>query len=147
MVNKKLSDKVIEELKEHSKAHKGGMRGKHMKNMLKFMKEGDTFKKAHTKSKKLDNKEDNTDYTYKEQFNKKYGFKKGTAHSATEIAKLAGIKYSNAKKIIKKGEGAYKSNPQSVRPNVKSATQWGYARLYSAVMGGAAAKTDKDLLK
>ena len=65
MVNKKLSDKVIEELKEHSKAHKGGMRGKHMKNMLKFMKEGDTFKKAHTKSKKLDNKEDNTDYLRK----------------------------------------------------------------------------------
>jgi len=34
-----------------------------------------------------------------------------------------------------------------VRPQVKSATQWGIARLYSAVMGGKAAKVDKNELK
>ena len=55
--------------------------------------------------------------------------------------------FKNAKKILKKGEGAFKNNPKSVRPGVKSATQWGYARLYAAVMGGRAAKIDKDLLK
>jgi len=85
--------------------------------------------------------------TYKQKFNKKYKFPKDASHSISEIAKLSGISLSNAKKIVKKGEGAYKTNPQSVRPNVKSATQWGIARLYSAVMGGAASRVDKDLLK
>lgn len=85
--------------------------------------------------------------TYKQQFNKKHGFPKDTPHSIKEIAKLSKIRFSNAKKIVEKGEGAYKTNPQSVRKNVKSATQWGIARLYSAVMGGKAAKVDKDLLK
>ena len=41
-------------LREHSKVHKGGMRGKHMRNMIKFMSQGDTFAKAHSKAKKLD---------------------------------------------------------------------------------------------
>ena len=85
--------------------------------------------------------------TFKEKFNKKYGFKKDKSNSIKEIAKLSGIKYSNALKIVKKGEGAYFSNPSSVRPQVKSARQWGIARLYSAVMGGKAAKVDRDLLK
>tara|TARA_R100000654_G_scaffold50368_1_gene76545 strand:- start:1983 stop:2183 length:201 start_codon:yes stop_codon:yes gene_type:complete len=49
-----LTEKQMEKLKEHSKLHKGGMRGKHMKNMIKFMKEGDSFTVAHNKAKKLD---------------------------------------------------------------------------------------------
>jgi len=85
--------------------------------------------------------------TYKNKFNKKYGFKKNESHSIKEIASKSGIKYNNALKIVKKGQGAYKSNPQSVRPQIKIATAWGYSRLYSAVMGGKAAKIDKDLLK
>ena len=85
--------------------------------------------------------------TYKEKFNKKHGFPKDKSHSVREIAKLSGISYGNAKKIVDKGEGAYHSNRGAVRKNVKSATQWGIARLYSAVMGGKAAKVDKDLLK
>ena len=85
--------------------------------------------------------------TYKEKFNKKYGFPKEKSHSVRDIAKISGIKYSNAKKIIQKGEGAFYSNPSSVRPNVKSPTQWGIARLYSAVMNGKASRIDKDLLK
>ena len=84
--------------------------------------------------------------TYKNKFNKKYGFKKDDSHSIKEIAKLSNIKYRNALKIVKKGEGAYYSNPSSVRPNVKSARQWGVSRLYSAVGGGKAATIDKDLL-
>ena len=43
-------------LKEHSKLHQGGMKGKHMKNMVKFMNKGDTFSNAHNKAKKLDSK-------------------------------------------------------------------------------------------
>lgn len=98
--------------------------------------------------------------TNKQKFNKKYGFEKDASHSIKEIAKLAGIKYRNALKIVEKGRGAHRSNPESVRrasdgkkiggkslKGKMTATQWGIARLYSAVMGGPAAKTDKDLLK
>jgi len=84
--------------------------------------------------------------TYKQKFNKKYGFKKNESHSISEIAKLSGISLGNANKIIDKGKGAYFSNPQSVRASVKSPTQWGVSRLYSAVMGGKASRIDKDLL-
>ena len=86
--------------------------------------------------------------TYKQKFNKKYKFEKNKSHSIKEIAKLSKIKYSNALKIIKKGEGAFYSNPQSVRKFVKNPTQWGYARVYSAVMGGKAQQIDhKHLVK
>jgi len=85
--------------------------------------------------------------TYKHKFNKKYGFDKNESHSVKEIAKLTGYKYQNLLKIKDKGKGAYYSNPSSVRPQVKSADQWGVARIYSAVMGGKSAKIDKDLLK
>jgi len=84
--------------------------------------------------------------TYKQKFNKKYGFKTNDSHSIKEIAKLSKIKYRNALKIVQKGKGAFFSNPQSVRKSVKSPTQWGIARLYSAVMGGKASQIDKDLL-
>jgi len=85
--------------------------------------------------------------TYKNKFNKKYGFNKDKSHSIAEIARLTGYKVGGLRKIVKKGEGAYFSNPSSVRPMVKSARQWGVARLYSAIMGGKAKKIDKDLLK
>jgi len=84
--------------------------------------------------------------TYKQKFNKKYGFKKDDSHSINEISKLTGFQLKGLKKIVEKGEGAYFSNPQSVRKNVKNPTQWGIARVYSAVMGGKAQKIDKDLL-
>ena len=80
--------------------------------------------------------------TYKNKFNKKYNFDKDESHSLAEIAKLTGYKLSGLKTIFSKGQGAYYSNPSSVRPNVKSAEQWSYARVYSAVMGGKAAKVD-----
>ena len=79
--------------------------------------------------------------TYKNKFNKKYGFPKDASHSVAEIAKLTGYKKAGLETIISKGEGAF-SNKASVRPQVKSATQWGVARVYSAVMGGKAARVD-----
>ena len=54
--NNKISDSNMKKLKQHSKAHKGGMNSKHMRNMKKFMKEGDSFSKAHSKALKLDKK-------------------------------------------------------------------------------------------
>jgi len=81
--------------------------------------------------------------TYKQKFNKKYGFEKNKSHSIAEISRLTGYKLSGLRTIKKKGMGAFYSNPQSVRKQVKSADQWGIARIYSAVMGGKAQKIDK----
>lgn len=81
--------------------------------------------------------------TYKNKFNKKYGFAKDASHSVAEISKLTGYKISGLKTIVEKGKGAYFSNPQSRRPNIKDPTAWGRARLYSALMGGKAKKIDK----
>lgn len=80
--------------------------------------------------------------TYREKFNKKYGFPLNASHSLKEISDLTGYALAGLKIIVKKGEGAYYSNPKSVRPQVKSSTQWGIARVYSAVMGGDAARVD-----
>lgn len=85
--------------------------------------------------------------TYKQKFNKRYGFPKDASHSIAEISRLTGYKVSGLRTIKKKGEGAFYSNPQSVRKQVTSASQWGTARIYSAVMGGKAAKVDAKHLK
>ena len=71
--------------------------------------------------------------TYKQKFNEKYGFKKDEPHSLSEISKITGYKLSGIKTIFNKGKGAYKTNPQSVRPNVKSPEQWAYARVYASL--------------
>ena len=84
--------------------------------------------------------------TYKNKFNKKYGFDKDEPHSLEEISKLTNYTLKGLKIIFNKGIGAYKTNPESVRPNVLSAEQWAYARVYSAVMGGKTAVIDKDHL-
>jgi len=80
--------------------------------------------------------------TYRNKFNAKYGFERDASHSLSEISRLTGYKLAGLKIIQEKGEGAFFSNKSSVRPQVKSATQWGIARVYSAVMGGKAAKID-----
>ena len=85
--------------------------------------------------------------TWKQKFNKKHGQALSESNSINKIAKLSGITYGAAKQIFQKGEGAYYSNPSSVRKTVKSPQQWAYARLYSAVMGGKAAKVDAKELK
>jgi len=80
--------------------------------------------------------------TYKQQFNKRYGFKPDTPHSLKEISDITNYQLSHLQIIFNKGIGAYKTNPQSVRPTVTSPEQWAYGRIYSAVMGGAASKVD-----
>ena len=54
--SKMLSEKDMERLKKHSKLHRGGMMSKHIKNMKKFMKEGDSFSMAHKKAVAKDKK-------------------------------------------------------------------------------------------
>jgi hypothetical protein len=71
--------------------------------------------------------------TYKNKFNKKYGFKLDESHSLEEISKISGYQLKHLKIIFDKGIGAYKTNPSSVRPQVKSAEQWAYARVYASI--------------
>ena len=82
-------------------------------------------------------------YTYKNRFNKKYGFEPDQSHSLADISKITGYKKSGLQTIFNKGIGAFKTNPASVRPQVKSAEKWAQARVYSSVMGGKAATIDK----
>ena len=84
--------------------------------------------------------------TYKNKFNKHYGFTKDTSHSIEDISKISGYNLRGLKTILSKGEGAYYSNPKSVRPSVNSATQWSYARVYAGNMGGKASIVDANHL-
>lgn len=72
------------------------------------------------------------------KFQEKHGF------PITDLDKVKKA-YPNAdvETILKKGAGAYASSGS--RPNVSS-YQWKFARLASALLGGPAAKVDKDLL-
>jgi hypothetical protein len=85
--------------------------------------------------------------TYKNKFNRKYGQPKDKSNSLADIARLTGRTKASLQAIYNKGIGAYKTNPGSVRPNVKSKEAWAQARVYSAVMGGKAAKVDAKELK
>ena len=101
--------------------------------------------------------------TWKEKYNKKYGYEKNESHSLKEISKDTGVSVKGLKQIKKKGAGAWKTNLPSVRlkgsfkknPNTKKfprskrlgKEQWSRARVYSAVMGGKASKVDKKELK
>lgn len=85
--------------------------------------------------------------TYKNKFNRKYGQPKDKSNSLADIARLTGRTKASLQAIYNKGIGAYKTNPSSVRPNVKSKEAWAQARVYSAVMGGKAAKVDAKELK
>jgi hypothetical protein len=49
--------------------------------------------------------------TYKNKFNKKYGFPVNESHTVSEISKLTGYGKKGLETIVSKGEGAYFSNP------------------------------------
>jgi hypothetical protein len=98
--------------------------------------------------------------TNKEKFNKKYGFSKDAPHSKRDISKITGIPYSILDSVYRRGKGAHRSNPESVRSaktgkkpggrslkGKMSAQQWGQARLYSFVtkQKGTWGGADRDL--
>jgi hypothetical protein len=85
--------------------------------------------------------------TYKQKFNRKYGFDKNEPHSIADVSKITGYKKSGLDTIFRKGVGAFKTNPESVRPSVKSPEAWAMARIYSSIMGGKAARVDASHLK
>jgi len=96
----------------------------------------------------------------KNKFNAKYGFTKDASHSRAEISRLTGIPIGILNQVFRRGVGARKTNPQSVRKvssgkkvggsslkGKMSAEQWAQARIYSFVMKqpGTWGKADKDL--
>lgn len=84
--------------------------------------------------------------TNKQKFNLKYKQPKDTANGKDDIVRLTGIPKKILDEVYDRGVGAYKTNPKSVRPNVKSPEQWAMARVYAFVMKGKTYKTaDKDL--
>lgn len=101
--------------------------------------------------------------TWKEKYNKKYGHDLDEGHSLKEISKETGVSKKGIQQIYNKGVGAWKNNLGSVRlkgsfkknKNTKKfprskrlgKEQWAKARVYSAVMGGKAAKVDAKELK
>lgn len=85
--------------------------------------------------------------TYKQKFNKKYGFPLNESHSKEEISKITGYRKSGLDIIYDKGIGAYYNNPSSVRSIVKSPQQWAMARIYASVNPKSKAhKVDKSHL-
>ena len=86
--------------------------------------------------------------TYKKKFNRKYNQPESKSNSIQDIARLTGYNISGLRTIYSKGKGAFKSNPGSVRPHVKSAEQWAMSRLYASVNPSSKAyKIDKVHLK
>ena len=83
-------------------------------------------------------------FTYKNRFNKKYGFEKDEPHSLAEIAKITGYKKSGLETIFSKGVGAFKTNRSAVRAGIRSPEQWAQARVYAALDPSSKAyKVDK----
>ena len=85
--------------------------------------------------------------TYKQKFNKKYNQPLNESNSLKEISDKTGYKLAGLKTIKEKGEGAFHSNPKSVRTHIKSADAWGMARVYASVNKSSKAyKIDKSHL-
>ena len=80
--------------------------------------------------------------TYRNKFNERYGFHPNESHSIKEIARLTGYKKAGLEVIYQKGMAAFYNNRAAVRLSVTSPQQWAMARIYSAVMGGKAARVD-----
>ena len=61
-------------------------------------------------------------------------YPKDKSRSRSAIGKYFNIKPSVIQEAFNRGVGAYKSNPSSVRPSVKSPSQWGNARKLKLVL-------------
>ena len=65
--------------------------------------------------------------------------------SVENYAQKSGISAEILQKVYNRGIGAYYTNPESVRPNVRSPQQWANARVRSFIKGSR--KHDQDLRK
>lgn len=88
--------------------------------------------------------------THKQSFNLRHGYAINTAHSIEEIARISKIKIRVLRIVFARGVGAYRTNPASVRPHIRSEDEWAQARVYSFVNkieSGATLNHDTDLVK
>lgn len=87
--------------------------------------------------------------TNKMQYNRRHGFPLEQGHSLTELSKISNVKPSILKEVYKRGIGAYKTNPASVRPQIKSPQAWASARVIAFLnkKEKGTLNFDKDLLK
>tara|TARA_R110000868_G_scaffold390230_1_gene659797 strand:+ start:5484 stop:5768 length:285 start_codon:yes stop_codon:yes gene_type:complete len=67
-------------------------------------------------------------------FKNKHNIPLSEGLSLKEISKLSKMPLKALQEVYNKGIGAYKTNPSSVRPQVKSKEMWAMARVYSFVM-------------
>jgi hypothetical protein len=66
-------------------------------------------------------------------FKRKHNLPPSEGLSLGEIARLSGMPRPALQEVYNRGIGAYKTNPSSVRPQVKSPEQWALGRVYSFV--------------
>jgi hypothetical protein len=101
--------------------------------------------------------------TNRELFLETFDLPKDTSLSLEEISELSRVPRAALQEVFNRGVGAWKTNPESVRlrgsfeknPNMKrfprskrlTREQWGYARVYSFVLGndGTFGKADRDI--
>lgn len=81
--------------------------------------------------------------TYKQKFNRRHGQPLDQSNSLAQVARLSGHSLKSLRIIYRKGQGAFHSNPQSVRPG-KTREQWAMARVYASITPGSKShKIDK----
>lgn len=102
--------------------------------------------------------------TFRQKYNKKYGFARDASHSLDDIAKQTKIKKSILQEIYNRGIGARITNPESVRSATTgkkvggkslkgklSGPAWAFGRVYGFVMQNpkqvGEGKPDSDLFK
>jgi len=81
------------------------------------------------------------------EFKKLHGIPVEDGLSLEQIARLAKMPVRALREVYDRGIGAYKTNPESVRPQVQSKEQWAFARVYSFVMRrkGTFGGADRDI--
>jgi len=103
------------------------------------------FETDSSKTKKTKTKKPKASLTYKNKVNRRFGQPLNKGNDLKNLSKISKIPISILKKVFERGEGAYETNPRSVRlTNYKksadlrrgprlSKTQWAYARTYAFV--------------
>ncbi len=101
--------------------------------------------------------------TFRQKFNKKYGYDKDESHSIADIAKITGIKKSIIQEAYNRGSGAWETSKESIRNKYTgekreggfpasqrmSKEAWSFGRSYGLVMNNkkqtAKGAPDRDL--
>jgi hypothetical protein len=80
-------------------------------------------------------------------FKRKHDIPISQSLSLKDIASLSGMPVKALREVYNRGIGAYKTNPESVKPMVQSKEQWAMGRVYSFVMRRASTfgRADKDI--